>query len=190
MRPAFTDTDKYKITDTPEVIYALMERCWDQDARLRPSFEDILSELNVLKTNQGALVRAGRGTKEIREMERLKREHIEEGRLNELEAESKKAQEKLRERMKRLAALREKRARAKAGEDTNDTDKGIKTTVNGDCNTNRLLEGQSQLGNNVEDINELRQRLKAQTEENSTLSKENCSLKEEITKILKKGHNN
>jgi len=66
---------------------------------------------------------------------------------------------------------------------------------NDDCNTDKLLEDQSQLsGNNVDDdINELRQRLKAKTdeistlsEENSTLSKEICSLKEEVTTLKEK----
>ena len=191
MRPAFTDTDEQKITDTPEVIYALMERCWDHDARLRPSFGDILSELSDLKADIVASVRAraGRSTKDITEMERLKREHIEgeERRRNELEAKSKKAQEKLRERMKRVAALKEKRAKAIASEDANDTGKDTKRMDNDDCNTDKLLEDQSQLsGNNVDDINELRQRLKAKTDEISTLSKEICSLKEEVTTLKEK----
>jgi len=122
-------------------------------------------------------------------MERLKREHIEgeERRRNELEAGSEKAQEKLRERMKRVAALREKRARATASEDANDTGKDTKRMDNDDCNTDKLLEDQSQLsGNNVDDINELRQRLKAKTDEISTLSKEICSLKEEVTTLKEK----
>jgi len=84
--------------------------------------------------------------------------------------------------------LREKRARATASEDTNDTDKDTKRLDNDDCNTDKLLKEQSQLsGNNVDDdINELRQRLKAQTDENNNLSRENRSLKEEITILEEK----
>ena len=84
--------------------------------------------------------------------------------------------------------LREKRARATASEDTNDTDTNTKRMDNDDCNTDKLLKEQSQLsGNNVDDdINELRQRLKAKTDEISTLSRENRSLKEEITILEEK----
>jgi len=108
IRPEFVSMGENTISTTPEAIYSLMRRCWSHDGSARPSFEDILSELNEIRTQQCALVRAGRSTVDNNEMERLKKEHMEAEmrRKSALEEESRKAQEKLRERMKRVASLR------------------------------------------------------------------------------------
>ena len=108
IRPEFVSMGENTISTTPEAIYSLMRRCWSHDGSARPSFEDILSELNEIRTHQCALVRAGRSTVDNNEMERLKKEHMEAEmrRKSALEEESRKAQEKLRERMKRVASLR------------------------------------------------------------------------------------
>ena len=186
MRPVFADTKKFKISDTPEVIYALMERCWGHDARLRPSFGDILNELNGLKADLLASVvgvgrgtqDAGRGTQDVTELERLKKEHMEaeERRINELEVESRKAQEKLRERMKRVAALREKKVEAASGENkksANDVDDDLTDSGQKQELTQRM-KGQE---GDIEEVQELRRCLEEQALEIDVLRRENARLK-------------
>jgi len=186
MRPVFADTKKCKISDTPEVIYALMERCWGHDARLRPSFGDILNELNGLKADLLASVvvvgrgtqDAGRGTQDVTELERLKKEHMEaeERRINELEVESRKAQEKLRERMKRVAALREKKVEAASGENkksANDVDDDLTDSGQKQELTQRM-KGQE---GDIEEVQELRRCLEEQALEIDVLRRENARLK-------------
>jgi len=121
---------------------------------------------------------AGRGTQDVTELERLKKEHMEaeERRINELEVESRKAQEKLRERMKRVAALREKKVEAASGENkksANDVDDDLTDSGQKQELTQRM-KGQEV---DIEEVQELRRCLEEQALEIDVLRRENARLK-------------
>ena len=93
-----------------------------------------------------------------------------------MEAESKKAQEKLRERMKRVAALREKKVEAASGENkksANDVDDDLTDSGQKQELTQRM-KGQEV---DIEEVQELRRCLEEQALEIDVLRRENARLK-------------
>jgi len=110
IRPEFADTDQRTVNDTPEGIYELMKRCWQHNAYTRPSFAELLENLKGLRKDVSYREFSTDRVEdaEVLELKKVRKEH-EEGfqRVkNELADENRRAQEKLRERRRRLRAIR------------------------------------------------------------------------------------